>query len=99
MTPYLLCGTTLYLLHTLHSIICMTILYPSNSPGNKYTLKTRPQEQGVDVREELLKYHDKYYSSNLMTLAIVGKGTSSAQPVLECVYCYFFVISIRQMKH
>lgn len=79
--------------------ICMTTLYPSNSPGNKYTLKTRPQEQGVDVREELLKYHDKYYSSNLMTLAIVGKGTSSARPVLECVYCYFFVISIRQMKH
>ena len=44
------------------------------SPGSKYTLKTRPQELGVDVREELLKYHAKYYSSNLMTLAIVGKG-------------------------
>ena len=47
---------------------------PIISIGNKYTLKTRPLELGVDVREELLKYHAKYYSSNLMTLAIVGKG-------------------------
>lgn len=53
----------------------IAILSCIHSPGNKYTLKTCPQEQGVDVREELLKYHAKYYSSNLMTLAIVGKGT------------------------
>ena len=43
-------------------------------PGNKCTLKTRPQELGVDVRKELLNFHSKYYSSNLMTLAVVGKG-------------------------
>ena len=55
-------------------LICLTTLCLSNSTGSKYTLKTRPQELGVDVREELLKYHAKYYSSNLMTLAIVGKG-------------------------
>ena len=54
---------------------------PTHSPGSKYTLKTRPQELGVDVREELLKYHAKYYSSNLMTLAIVGKGLDTHVPL------------------
>ena len=42
--------------------------------GNKYSLKTRPQELGVDVRQELLDFHSKYYSANLMTLVVIGKG-------------------------
>ncbi len=28
------------------------------------------------VREELLKFHSKWYSSNLMTLAVLGQGIS-----------------------
>lgn len=42
--------------------------------GNKLTLDTIPKEQGLNVRDELLKFHDKWYSSNIMSLAILGKG-------------------------
>ena len=51
-------------------------LFPLDA-GNKYSLKTHPQELGVDVRQELLDFHSKYYSSNLMTLVVIGKGTVS----------------------
>ena len=43
--------------------------------GNKETLLEKPKERGVDVRDELLVFHRKYYSANLMALAVVGKGT------------------------
>jgi insulysin len=42
--------------------------------GNKYTLETRPKEMNLDTRDELLKFHSKYYSSNMMALAVLGKG-------------------------
>ncbi|XP_056616513.1 insulin-degrading enzyme isoform X2 [Triplophysa dalaica] len=41
--------------------------------GNKLTLETRPSQQGIDVREELLKFHSTYYSSNLMGLCVLGR--------------------------
>uniref|UniRef100_A0A8C4NB61 Insulin-degrading enzyme n=2 Tax=Eptatretus burgeri TaxID=7764 RepID=A0A8C4NB61_EPTBU len=41
--------------------------------GNKYTLETRPNELGLDVRNELLKFHSKFYSANLMALCVLGK--------------------------
>ena len=41
--------------------------------GNRYTLKEQPQESGVDVREQLLAFYKRYYSANMMTLAVVGR--------------------------
>ncbi|XP_063697164.1 insulin-degrading enzyme [Culicoides brevitarsis] len=41
--------------------------------GNKQTLCLTPKEQGIDVRKELFKFHEKWYSSNIMSLAILGK--------------------------
>ncbi|RWS10769.1 Insulin-degrading enzyme-like protein [Dinothrombium tinctorium] len=41
--------------------------------GNLKTLKITPNLQGIDVRKELLKFHDDWYSSNLMCLAVLGK--------------------------
>uniref|UniRef100_A0A671RB78 Insulin-degrading enzyme n=1 Tax=Sinocyclocheilus anshuiensis TaxID=1608454 RepID=A0A671RB78_9TELE len=41
--------------------------------GNKLTLETRPSKQGIDIREELLKFHSTYYSSNLMGLCVLGR--------------------------
>ncbi|KAF6025311.1 IDE [Bugula neritina] len=41
--------------------------------GNKQTLWTTPREKGIDTREELLKFHSKYYSANVMGLAILCK--------------------------
>ena len=56
----------------LRSLVCMCVY-----AGSKYTLETRPQELGMDVREELLKLHSKHYSSNLMALVVLGGGELS----------------------
>ena len=42
--------------------------------GNKETLLIKPKAEGCDTREALLAFHDKYYSSNLMGLSVLGKG-------------------------
>ena len=32
-----------------------------------------PLKKGIRVRDELLKFHAKYYSSNIMTLCVLGR--------------------------
>ncbi|KAK6060907.1 hypothetical protein COOONC_01428, partial [Cooperia oncophora] len=39
--------------------------------GNKKTLLDDPQEKGIHPREALLDFHEKWYSSNIMSLCIV----------------------------
>ncbi|XP_077296687.1 insulin-degrading enzyme-like [Arctopsyche grandis] len=41
--------------------------------GNRDTLETTPKEMDIDVRQELLMFHSKWYSANLMNLVIFGK--------------------------
>ncbi|XP_067656756.1 insulin-degrading enzyme-like [Haliotis asinina] len=41
--------------------------------GNKDTLDVIPKQNGVDVRAELLKFHSRFYSSNIMQLCVVGQ--------------------------
>ncbi|XP_047206876.1 insulin-degrading enzyme isoform X1 [Girardinichthys multiradiatus] len=41
--------------------------------GNKLTLETRPSKEGIDIRQELLKFHSTYYSANLMGLCVLGR--------------------------
>lgn len=48
--------------------------YNTFGTGNIYTLKTSLKEKGISVRDELLKFHNKWYSSNIMCLAVLGKG-------------------------
>ncbi|KAK9241369.1 Metalloenzyme, LuxS/M16 peptidase-like protein [Lipomyces kononenkoae] len=50
--------------------------YSNFSTGNLETLDVTPVSKGLDVREELLKFHKKYYSANVMKLVILGRGTS-----------------------
>jgi insulysin len=45
--------------------------------GNKKTLDEDPKAKGVNVRNQLLNFHSTWYSSNIMSLAILGKGLSS----------------------
>ena len=45
-----------------------------NLSGNKSSLETQPKKQGIDTYRELVKFHRQHYSSNLMALAILGKG-------------------------
>lgn len=48
--------------------------YSKFGTGNIETLDTIPKEKGIQVREELLKFHKKWYSANLMSLAVLGQG-------------------------
>ncbi|XP_058058342.1 insulin-degrading enzyme [Anopheles bellator] len=41
--------------------------------GNKQTLYEHPRQKGINVREELMKFHSQWYSSNVMSLAVFGK--------------------------
>lgn len=50
------------------------VLYLVDFSGNKLTLETRPSKDGIDIRQELLKFHSTYYSSNLMGLCVLGRG-------------------------
>ncbi|KAK9462938.1 Metalloenzyme, LuxS/M16 peptidase-like protein [Lipomyces oligophaga] len=47
--------------------------YSSFSTGNLETLDAIPSSKGIDVREELLKFHEMYYSANLMKLVVLGR--------------------------
>lgn len=42
--------------------------------GNLETLSEQPKQLGLDIRDELLKFHDNYYSANIMKLCIFGRG-------------------------
>ncbi|KAG0170307.1 Insulinase (Peptidase M16) [Apophysomyces sp. BC1034] len=41
--------------------------------GNLETLYENPRRNGKDIREELLKFHDSYYSANIMKLCVLGR--------------------------
>ncbi|KAI8967298.1 Metalloenzyme, LuxS/M16 peptidase-like protein [Mycotypha africana] len=41
--------------------------------GNLETLYENPKKSGQDIRQELLKFHDTYYSANIMKLCILGR--------------------------
>ncbi|XP_039264342.2 insulin-degrading enzyme-like [Styela clava] len=41
--------------------------------GNKETLDSLPKQKGLNVRDELLKFHEKFYSSNIMGLSMIGR--------------------------
>lgn len=47
--------------------------YSKFGTGNKETLDIIPKSKGINVRDELLKFHERWYSSNIMTLAVLGK--------------------------
>ncbi|XP_051150110.1 insulin-degrading enzyme-like 1, peroxisomal isoform X2 [Andrographis paniculata] len=47
--------------------------YHKFSTGNWETLEVRPNQRGVDTREELLKFYRENYSANLMHLVVYSK--------------------------
>ena len=47
--------------------------YSHFGTGNAKTLWDDPKGKGLDVRDELLKFHDRYYSANVMKLVILGR--------------------------
>lgn len=47
--------------------------YSHFGTGNAKTLWDDPKGKGLDVRDELLKFHDRFYSANVMKLVILGR--------------------------
>ncbi|GAB0095724.1 Insulin-degrading enzyme [Sergentomyia squamirostris] len=47
--------------------------YSKFGTGNKMTLDEDVKAKGINIRDELLKFQDKWYSSNIMALAVFGK--------------------------
>ena len=48
--------------------------YHKFATGSSVTLRDQPLKEGIDVRKELLKFYERYYSANLMKLCVLGKG-------------------------
>ena len=49
--------------------------------GNKLTLETRPKERGLSTRDELLKFHNSFYSANIMALTVLGRGKQATYEI------------------
>lgn len=47
--------------------------YSKFGTGNAKTLSDDPKQLGINVRDELLKFHEKWYSANIMCLAVYGR--------------------------
>jgi insulysin len=43
--------------------------------GNQVTLEKIPKEKNIDVRDVLLKFHEKWYSASIMKLCVLGRET------------------------
>lgn len=50
--------------------------YSKFGTGNLRTLKYNPEDMGLNIRDELLRFHDTYYSANIMKLCVLGKGNN-----------------------
>ncbi|CAG8518542.1 18063_t:CDS:10, partial [Racocetra fulgida] len=45
--------------------------YSRFGSGNLFSLGDIPRQKGLDIRNELLKFHERYYSANLMKLVVL----------------------------
>nr|CAD7441027.1 unnamed protein product [Timema bartmani] len=64
--------------------------------GNKETLDTLPKERGVNVRSELLAFHDAWYSSNMMALAVLGR--ESLDELEQLVVALFSAVRNKEVE-
>ena len=64
--------------------------------GNKETLDTIPNQKGINVREELLKFHSMHYSSNLMCLTVLGRGQYTVGILLVYLLYYWYLTQYAQ---
>ncbi|ODN05282.1 Insulin-degrading enzyme [Orchesella cincta] len=61
--------------------------YSRFATGNRDTLWVKPREQKMDVRASLLDFHRQHYSSNIMSLAVLGSETlDELQALVESLF-------------
>lgn len=47
--------------------------YSGFGTGSRETLDIIPKQKNIDVRQELLNFHSRWYSANVMALSVLGK--------------------------
>jgi len=52
------------------------MIYTYKFLGCMETLKEIPLKNNINVRKELLSFHERWYSANIMSLVVLGKGLS-----------------------
>ncbi|EKX44432.1 hypothetical protein GUITHDRAFT_72179 [Guillardia theta CCMP2712] len=62
--------------------------------GNLETLLEDPKKAGINVREKLLQFHERFYSANAMRLAVIGK--EPVDKLEELVTSFFSDVPNRQ---
>ncbi|KYN28454.1 Insulin-degrading enzyme, partial [Trachymyrmex cornetzi] len=55
------------------SSVCSDHPFSKFGVGNRETLSTIPKQKGINVRNKLLEFYEKYYSANIMSLSVLGK--------------------------
>ncbi|KAL8568009.1 hypothetical protein ACOMHN_029184 [Nucella lapillus] len=70
--------------------------YNKFATGNKDSLMTEPTAKGIDVREQLLQFHNRYYSSNIMGLSVLGR--ESLDELTEMVVPLFGGVENKQAE-
>jgi insulysin len=61
--------------------------YTQFRTGSLETLWTTPREKGIDIRAALFNFHEKYYSSNIMNLVLMGaEGLDELQTMAEDIF-------------
>lgn len=64
--------------------------------GNKYTLDILPRSNNINVRKALIAFHNKWYSSNIMALSVLGK--ESLDELQDMVIKHFSAITNKNVS-
>ncbi|CAF1121848.1 unnamed protein product [Adineta ricciae] len=70
--------------------------YSSFAIGNSESLRTIPKQRGIDIRQVLLDFHKAEYSSNRMSLAVLGN--QSLDELQELVIKSFKDVPNKRLK-
>ncbi|CAG8778831.1 14072_t:CDS:2, partial [Acaulospora morrowiae] len=49
--------------------------YSQFGTGNLISLRENPLKEGLDIRDELIRWHDKHYTANYMKLVVLGRDS------------------------
>ncbi|XP_012541828.2 insulin-degrading enzyme isoform X2 [Monomorium pharaonis] len=64
--------------------------------GSRETLDIIPKQKGINVRNRLLEFHEKYYSANIMTLCVLGK--ESLDELEKMVVDLFYEVKNKEIE-
>ncbi|CAL1267103.1 unnamed protein product [Larinioides sclopetarius] len=70
--------------------------YSKFGTGNLETLSIQPKAKGINIRDELLKFHKQFYSANAMALVVFGK--ESLEELMDIVVPLFSKVTNKNVE-